>query len=80
MGYPAFIRELHTYGQLINIGKKSKGASQHKGLGVKLIQAAEKICRKQKIHKLAVISGVGLREYYKKFGYKLENTYMIKNI
>ncbi len=80
MGYPAFIRELHTYGQLINIGKKAKGASQHKGLGVKLVQTAEKICRKNKVKKLAVISGVGVREYYKKFGYKLENTYMVKNI
>ncbi|KKR34721.1 MAG: hypothetical protein UT67_C0008G0015, partial [Candidatus Magasanikbacteria bacterium GW2011_GWA2_40_10] len=80
MGYPAFIRELHTYGQSINIGKKSKGASQHTGMGVKLVQMAEKICLKQKIHKLAVISGVGVREYYKKFGYKLENTYMVKDI
>lgn len=78
--YPAFIRELHTYGQQISIGKKSKGASQHKGLGVQLVQMAEKICRKQKIHKLAVISGVGVRGYYKKFGYKLENTYMIKDV
>ncbi len=80
MGYPAFIRELHTYGQLVQIGKTKKGASQHKGLGVRLVQTVEKICRKQKIHKLAVISGVGVRGYYKKFGYKLENTYMVKNI
>jgi elongator complex protein 3 len=80
MGYPAFIRELHTYGQLINIGKKSKGASQHIGLGKKLIAEAEKICKKNKAYELAVISGVGVREYYKKFGYALENTYMVKNL
>lgn len=80
MGYPAFIRELHTYGQLINIGKKSKGASQHVGMGTKLIIEAEKICKKNKVNQLAVISGVGVREYYKKFGYKLENTYMVKNL
>jgi elongator complex protein 3 len=80
MGYPAFIRELHTYGQLINIGKKSKGASQHKGLGRKLIAEAEKICKKNKAYELAVISGVGVREYYKKFGYSLENTYMVKSL
>ncbi len=80
MGYPAFIRELHTYGQLINIGKKSKGASQHIGMGRKLIAEAEKICRKNKAYQLAVISGVGVREYYKKFGYKLENTYMVKDL
>lgn len=80
MGYPAFIRELHTYGQLINIGKKSKGASQHIGLGKKLIAEAEKICKGSKAFQLAVISGVGVREYYKKFGYKLENTYMAKSL
>jgi elongator complex protein 3 len=80
MGYPAFIRELHTYGQLINIGKKSDGASQHIGLGTKLIAEAEKICQKNKSFKLAVISGVGVRGYYKKFGYKLENTYMVKSL
>ena len=80
MGYPAFIRELHTYGQLINIGKKSKGASQHIGLGRKLIAEAEKICKKNKAYQLAVISGVGVREYYKKFGYRLENTYMVKTL
>lgn len=80
MGYPAFIRELHTYGQLINIGKKSDGASQHIGMGRKLIAEAEKICKKNKAYQLAVISGVGVREYYKKFGYKLENTYMVKTL
>jgi elongator complex protein 3 len=78
--YPAFIRELHTYGQLINIGKKSKGASQHVGMGTKLIAEAEKICKKSKAYQLAVISGIGVREYYKKFGYRLENTYMVKNL
>ena len=78
--YPAFIRELHTYGQLINIGKKSKGASQHIGMGVKLVKKAETICRQNKINKLAVISGVGVRGYYRKLGYTLENTYMVKNI
>ena len=41
---------------------------------------AENIVRKNKIKKLSVISGVGAREYYKKLGYKLENTYMIKEI
>lgn len=80
MGYPAFIRELHTYGQLINIGKKAKGASQHIGMGKKLIAEAEKICKRNKAYQLAVISGVGVREYYKKFGYNLENTYMVKTL
>jgi elongator complex protein 3 len=31
------------------------------------------------LSKLAVISGTGVRSYYKKLGYELEGSYMIKN-
>ena len=68
----AIIREMHVYGQAINLGKKTKMASQHKGLGKKLLEKAEEITRKNKIKSLKIISGVGVREYYKKFGYKLD--------
>ena len=78
----AIIRELHTYGQLLPIRRKSFLKSpQHKGLGKKLIKEAEKIAKKEfKLKKIAVISGIGARDYYRKLGYKLKNTYMIKNI
>jgi elongator complex protein 3 len=76
----AFIRELHTYGQLVSIGKKEKKASQHKGMGKKLIKEAEKIAKKNGLNKIAVISGVGVRGYYKKFGYRKKGTYVVKNI
>ena len=82
----AIIRELHTYGELVEIGKKKKGAPQHKNLGKKLVKEAEKIVRRSKfadnfrISRIAVISGIGSREYWKKLGYKLQETYMIKNI
>lgn len=81
--YPAFIRELHTYGQSLLLKQKNNKALkhiQHKGLGKKLVKEVEKICKKNKIDKLAVISGVGVRDYYRKLGYKLENTYLIKKI
>lgn len=79
--YKAYIRELHTYGQALSIGEKNKKlASQHKGMGTKLMKEAEKICKKNKISKLAVISGVGVRGYYRKLGYRLENGYMTKKI
>ncbi len=78
--YPSFIRELHTYGQSVEIAEKEKGASQHIGYGKKLMQTAFKICKQNKIKKLAVISGVGVRAYYKKLGFKLENTYMVRNL
>jgi elongator complex protein 3 len=74
----AIIRELHTYGQALSINEK-KDLTQHKGLGKKLIEEAEKITKKYKINKISVISGVGVREYYKKLGYKLKDDYMVKN-
>lgn len=75
----ALIRELHTYGELVPIGKKEKQKTQHLGLGKKLMAEAEKIVKKEtNLRKIAVISGIGVRAYYRKLGYKLEKTYMIK--
>ncbi|HUS51259.1 MAG TPA: tRNA uridine(34) 5-carboxymethylaminomethyl modification radical SAM/GNAT enzyme Elp3 [Candidatus Paceibacterota bacterium] len=79
----AIIRELHVYGKSIEIGKKGKLASQHKGLGKKLLKEAEKIVKKVGIKKLKIISGVGVREYYSsKLNYHLdkEGIYMIKSL
>jgi len=89
----ALIREVHTYGQLksINISdKKSLPASlrealpvgpQHFGLGKKLMAAAEKIAKKEfGLNKIAVISGIGARNYYRKLGYTLKDTYMVKKL
>lgn len=77
----AIVRELHVYGKALEIGEKGKGQiSQHKGIGKMLMEEAEKIVRQSKIKKLAVISGVGVREYYKPLGYNLEGSYMVKKI
>lgn len=81
----AIIRELHVYGQSIELGKENPGEGQHKGLGKELMQEAENIIKEQaktnkSIKKLAVISGIGVREYYKKIGYNLNEYYMIKEI
>jgi len=75
----AIIRELHVYGKSLKLGQKGK-LTQHTGLGKQLISEAEKITRKNKHKKLSIISGVGVREYYKKLGYKLEDTYVIKKL
>lgn len=74
----AIVRELHVYGQALKLGEKSKGASQHHGIGKLLISEAEKIARENNIKKLSIISGVGVREYYKKLDYNLEEYYMVK--
>jgi len=73
---PAIIRELHVYGELVSVGNKKK--VQHSGLGKKLLAAAEKLVKAAEINKIAIISGVGVRGYYKKHGYRLKNSYMVK--
>ena len=77
----AIIREVHTYGQLVPIASKQK-APQHKGLGIKLIKIAEEITKKEfGLKKIAVISGIGVRQYYSsKLGYKLKESYMTKDL
>ncbi len=76
----AFIRELHTYGHLVPIGKNKIEATQHKGLGKKLMAEAEKICRQHGLKRLQIISGVGVRDYYRHLGYRLSKTYMVKSM
>ena len=77
----AIIREVHTYGKMTKIDKKDSASPQHIGLGKKLLIEAEKIAKKEfSLKKIAVISGVGVRDYYRKAGYKLKDTYMVKDL
>ena len=76
----AIVREVHTYGQVVKISKSDEEKTQHRGLGKLLMAKAEAIAKKSGYSKLAVISAIGTREYYKNLGYKLKGTYMVKNI
>lgn len=80
----AIIRELHTYGQQLRIKQSSynkNSSPQHKGLGKKLMKKAEDIALKEfNLKKITVISAVGTRSYYRKLGYRLNKTYMVKII
>jgi elongator complex protein 3 len=87
--FPAFIRELHTYGQSLAIklksskavkNKKNDNEVQHTGFGKQLVAEAEKICKNNHIDALAVISGVGVKGYYKKLGFKEKQTYLVKKL
>lgn len=73
----ALVRELHTYGRLVKLGEEGK-QSQHIGFGRLLTKEAERLAREAGYGKLAIISGVGVREYYRKIGYEIEGTYMTK--
>ncbi|MGM5483645.1 MAG: tRNA uridine(34) 5-carboxymethylaminomethyl modification radical SAM/GNAT enzyme Elp3 [Nanobdellota archaeon] len=79
----AIIRELHVYGSALGIGQKSIYADsegQHKGWGKKLIKKAEEIALKENKDKMLIISGVGVRGYYRKLGYRKQGPYMGKKL
>ena len=79
----ALIREVHVYGTSLGItnGTTERKGTQHKGYGKLLVKTAENIAKECKYKKIAIIAGVGTREYYKnKCGYHLEGTYMVKDL
>ncbi|MFZ2835359.1 MAG: tRNA uridine(34) 5-carboxymethylaminomethyl modification radical SAM/GNAT enzyme Elp3 [Candidatus Moraniibacteriota bacterium] len=77
----AIIREVHTYGKMNQINQKDTLSPQHIGLGKKLILEAEKIAKKEfDLDRIVVISGIGVRGYYRKLGYRLKDGYMVKKL
>ena len=75
-----YIRELHVYGFQLGLGEKPiKTAAQHRGYGKRLVELAEKISIEEyNIKVLRITSGIGVREYYRRLGYKYESPYMVK--
>jgi elongator complex protein 3 len=80
----ALLRELHVYGPMAKIGdlgQKQAEIWQHMGYGERLLAEAEKVASDEyDKNKLLVISGIGARDYYRKFGYTREGPYMAKRI
>lgn len=77
----AGVRELHVYGEMLPVGEKRVEEFQHMGLGRKLLREAERIAREEfDCRKLAVISGVGAREYYFRLGYRRDGPYVSKEL
>ncbi|KEG09927.1 putative histone acetyltransferase-like protein [Trypanosoma grayi] len=68
----ALIRELHVYGRLVPTHVEADAAkAQHRGVGTLLLERAERIARAEGYSKIAVISGVGVRNYYRRKGYAM---------
>lgn len=77
----SIVRELHVYGEALKVGDKANlEQSQHSGWGKKLLAKAEEISKENNKDKVLVISGVGVRGYYRKLGYQLDGPYMKKTI
>lgn len=78
-GETAMIRELHVYGRVKEVGSKGRSAgAQHLGIGKELLARCEAIARENRYQQLAIIAGIGVRDYYRRVGYKLRGSYMIK--
>ena len=71
----AIIREVHVYGQSLNIDEGNQTAAQHRGFGRSLINTAIEIASEAGYQNLAVISAIGTRAYYKKLGFSLRKYY-----
>ncbi|XP_055306124.1 elongator complex protein 3 [Sitodiplosis mosellana] len=80
-GRCSIVRELHVYGSVVPVNARDPTKFQHQGFGMLLMEEAERISREEHgSTKLAVISGVGTRNYYRKMGYELDGPYMSKSI
>ena len=66
----AIIREVHVYGAVVGLGERAKGRSQHAGLGRRLIAEALEIAAGAGFERVAVISSVGTRAYYRRLGFE----------
>jgi elongator complex protein 3 len=76
----ALIREVHVYGQSLEVGADQEGAAQHIGLGTSLLQKAEEIAAQNGYRSLAVIAAVGTRNYYAARGFERGDLYMSKPV
>jgi len=76
----ALIRELHVYGVMTPHDSSKTTRTQHHGFGKRMLKKAEHIAYMNGIRKMAIISGVGVREYYKKRNYTLNNNFMVKDL
>jgi elongator complex protein 3 len=75
----AIVRELHVYGPLVPVGKHSAAAWQHKGYGAVLLDEAERVAAEDyDLKKLLVISALGTKQYYMRFGYRRDGVYVSK--
>ena len=63
---------------MIKIGGKNPSIGQHTGFGERLLKEAENLSVDNGYEEIAIISGIGSRNYYRKFGYEKVGPYMKK--
>jgi elongator complex protein 3 len=78
--HAALVRDLHVYGELVGLGERKEQSWQHRGYGARLLRKAEEIAADNGYQKIAVMSGIGVRDYYARFGYRREGPFMVKQL
>jgi len=76
----ALIREVHVYGQSLEVGSERTGAAQHAGLGTRLLEEADNVARAHGFSRMAVIAAIGTRHYYLDRGFERGGYYLVKKI
>lgn len=74
------IRELHTFGHALAVNSDNKKKAQHVGFGKRLVAEAERITKEHGLKKISVISGIGVKDFYRKIGFSDDGTYLVKKI
>jgi elongator complex protein 3 len=80
LGHHALVRELHVYGGAVGIGAAAGGRAQHRGLGARLLAAAERVAAEAGHPALSVISAIGTRDYYRRHGFEDGDLYQHRRI
>lgn len=80
IGNYAMIRQVHVYGPALAVGSESRGEAQHSGIGYRLIERARRMAQLNGYQRLGVIAAVGTREYYGRWGFELDELYMVMDL
>jgi elongator complex protein 3 len=77
----ALMRELHVYGSIVPLGRNADDEEyQHRSHGKALLARVEEIARGAGYRRLAIMSGIGVRPYYRRQGYERAGPYMAKEL
>ena len=79
-GSRAMIREVHVYGRVAGLGTSEEGAAQHAGLGKALVEEACRQACEVGYDRIAVISAIGTRNYYRGLGFEDTDMYQVRDL
>jgi elongator complex protein 3 len=75
------IRELKILGRELSFGERTNESLQHRGYGKELVREAERICFEEFDKKrLFVLSGIGVKNYYRNLGFLDKGIYLSKSL